>query len=102
MSKLFCFGLGYSAMALGRRLDTQGGWRIAGTCRRQARRAALAALGIEAALFDGSAPMDRPDALDGTTHVLLSAPQDEGGDPVLRHHAETIAAAGTVGWVGYL
>lgn len=102
MGKLFCFGLGYSAMALGRRLDTQGGWRVAGTCRQPARRTALAALGIEAALFDGGGPMDRPEALTDATHVLLSVPPGADGDPVLRHHAATIAETGTVRWVGYL
>lgn len=102
MSSLFCFGLGYTAMALGRRMDTLRGWTVAGTCRKPARKAALAALGIEAALFDGSEPMDRPELLTGATHVLLSIPPGEAGDPAFRHHAETIAAAGSVGWVGYL
>ncbi|MEX2454504.1 MAG: SDR family oxidoreductase [Rhodospirillaceae bacterium] len=101
MNTLFCFGLGYSAMALARRLDTQG-WRIAGTCRAPARRAALGALGIGASLFDGSAPMDRPDLLDGATHLLASIPPDAEGDPVLRHHADTLAGSGSLEWVGYL
>ena len=98
--KLFCFGLGYSAMALARRLDAAG-WRVAGTCRETARRNALTALGIEAALFDGDAPMDRPETLAGASHVLISAPPGDAGDPVLRHHADGLAAA-RPGWVGYL
>ncbi len=101
MSELFCFGLGYTAMALGRRLNTQG-WRVAGTCRNPARRAALGALGIDAALFDGTAPMDRPELLRRATHVLLSIPPDGAGDPAFRHHAANLAAAGGVEWVGYL
>lgn len=99
--KLFCFGLGYSAMALSRRLDTKG-WKIAGTCREPARQAALGALGIDAALFDGTGPMDRPDLLGDATHVLLSIPPGDAGDPAHRFHAETIAAAGKARWVGYL
>jgi len=97
---LFCFGLGYSAMALSRRLDAAG-WEIRGTCREPARRAALGALGISAALFDGQSPMDRPNLLHGVTHVLLSIPPGADGDPAFRQHAEDIAAAGTVKWVGY-
>ncbi|MFT5486852.1 MAG: nucleoside-diphosphate-sugar epimerase [Paracoccaceae bacterium] len=97
---LFCFGLGYSAMALSRRLDAAG-WTIRGTCRKPARKAALGALGISAAIFDGETPMDPADLLQGATHVLLSIPPGAEGDPAFRHHAEDIAAAGTVEWVGY-
>jgi nucleoside-diphosphate-sugar epimerase len=97
---LFCFGIGYSAMALSRRLDAAG-WTIRGTCRKRARQAALGALGISAALFDGENPMDAPELLQGATHVLLSIPPGPDGDPAFRHHAADIAAAGSVGWVGY-
>lgn len=97
---LFCFGLGYSAMALSRRLDAAG-WTIRGTCRKPARKAALGALGVSAALFDGATPMDPADLLEGATHVLLSIPPGAEGDPAFRQHAEDIAAAGTVEWVGY-
>jgi nucleoside-diphosphate-sugar epimerase len=97
---LFCFGLGYSAMALSRRLDAAG-WTIRGTCRKPARKAALGALGISAALFDGDTPMDPADLLQGATHVLLSIPPGAEGDPAFRQHAQDIAAAGTVKWVGY-
>lgn len=97
---LFCFGLGYSAMALSRRLDAAG-WEIRGTCRKPARKAALGALGISAALFDGTTPMDAPELLQGVSHVLLSIPPGPEGDPAFRHHADNIAATGTVKWVGY-
>ena len=83
--KLFCFGLGYSASALARRLNAQG-WRIAGTCRTPARRAALKALGIEATVFDGTTPIDQPELLAGATHVLLSIPPGEDGDKAFLHH----------------
>ena len=99
--KLFCFGLGYSAMALSRRLGARE-WRISGTCRSSRRRAALDALGVEAALFDGNAPMDPPEALAGTTHLLSSVPPDAEGDPVLRRHAADLGRTRTVEWVGYL
>lgn len=97
---LFCFGLGYSAMALSRRLDAAG-WTIRGTCRKPARKAALGALGISAAIFDGETPMAPAELLQGATHILLSIPPGAEGDPAFRHHAEDIAAAGSVEWVGY-
>lgn len=97
---LFCFGLGYSAMALSRRLDAAG-WTVRGTCRKPARKAALGALGISAAIFDGETPMEPAELLQGVTHVLLSIPPGAEGDPAFKHHAEDIAAAGTVKWVGY-
>ena len=87
-------------MALSRRLDAAG-WTIRGTCRKPARKAALGALGVSAALFDGDTPMDPADLLEGATHVLLSIPPGAEGDPAFRQHAEDIAAAGTVEWVGY-
>jgi nucleoside-diphosphate-sugar epimerase len=88
-------------MALSRRLDTAG-WEIRGTCRDSDRQRALGALGIRAAGFDGTAPMDSPEVLEGATHVLLSIPPGEDGDPAFLHHAETIAETGSVEWVGYL
>ena len=88
-------------MALSRRLDA-GGWTVGGTCRAPARRAAMTALGIRAALFDGDAPMEPADALDDATHVLLSIPPGGDGDPALTHHGAQIAACDSVEWVGYL
>ena len=101
MQQLFCFGLGYSAMALSRRLDARK-WRISGTCRSARRRAALDALGIKVALFDSDTPMDPAKALAGATHLLSSVPPDAEGDPVLRQHAADLARTRTVEWVGYL
>jgi nucleoside-diphosphate-sugar epimerase len=34
------------------------------------------------------------------THVLVSAPPDATGDPLLRHHADDLSR--TISWVGYL
>ena len=100
--RLFCFGFGYSARALAARLASSD-WRIAGTCRSEARRAELAASGIEAWLFDGLSGLADPGrALAGTTHLLASVPPDETGDPVLAHYGEEIARLKGLAWVGYL
>lgn len=97
MSRLFCFGLGYSADGLAARLRAAG-WSVAGTTRSAAKRDALAARGIEAFAFDGRAPL--PDrALAGATHVLVSVPPEASGDVVLRQHAADFRHAK---WIGYL
>jgi nucleoside-diphosphate-sugar epimerase len=102
MSRLFCFGLGYSAEALARRL-TPLGWSIAGTSRTPDATRHIAALGYDGFLFDGeaAAPAVGP-ALASATHLLLSAGPGEHGDPALRHHAEDIAADPNLRWIGYL
>jgi nucleoside-diphosphate-sugar epimerase len=102
---LFCFGLGYSALAFSRRLRAEG-WRIAGTCREPARAAALAAEGIEVLAFDRNRPLaDAAARLASSDAILSSVPPDADGDPVLDRHAADLAAAaaaGRVRWAGYL
>jgi len=98
---LFCFGLGYTAMALSRRLDAEG-WTIRGTCQNVKRRHALSALGIKAEVFDGKQRMTSASILANSTHVLISIPPTLEGDPALYHHAKDIADIGSVRWVGYL
>src|SRR5260221_6233421 len=100
-TKLFAFGLGYSAGALFRRLGAA--WHRAATCREAAKREALAARGIEAWIFDNGQPLSDPDtALAGTTHLLSSIPAEDAGDPVLAQHAGDIARLASLRWVGYL
>jgi nucleoside-diphosphate-sugar epimerase len=102
MKRLFCFGLGYSALALIDRLRPAG-WKIAGTCREGEARAPLAARAIEVHLFDRGRPLDDPAAaLAGASHVLSSVPPDRQGDTVLDHHGRDIAGAQGLRWVGYL
>lgn len=97
--RLFCFGLGYTAQALIRRLP--GDWTVAGTCRDGASAGHLRAAGIEVHIFDGSTP-PAENWLAGADCILSTVPTDEAGDPVLRHFAGLIAAAATVRWLGYL
>lgn len=94
MPHLFCFGLGFSAQALIRRL-APAGWKIGGTNRDGA-----ALEGVAVWRFDGSVPI--PDsALDGATHLLLSVPPGAEGDPVFNLHRDALARR-TFDWVGYL
>jgi nucleoside-diphosphate-sugar epimerase len=104
-SRLFCFGFGFSARTLARRLlEAQGaeaGWAVAGTTRSTETAAELRAAGVEAWLFDRAHPLD-PAALAGTTHLLVSIAPNEEGDPVLDRHAADIAALPELRWIGYL
>ena len=100
--RLFVFGLGYTSQVTARRLIAEG-WQVAGTCRTPEKRDALKAGGVDAYVFDGSAPLENASqALHGATHILLSVPPGPDGDPVLHHHAADIAAVDGVQWVGYL
>jgi nucleoside-diphosphate-sugar epimerase len=107
MPRLFCFGLGYTAQALARWLSTQG-WQIAGTSRSEERTASLLAAGFEMHVFDRQHPLVSddhpvsPEALEGTTHILVSIPPDAEGDLVIGHHWADIAALKNLCWVGYL
>jgi uncharacterized protein YbjT (DUF2867 family) len=102
VSKLFCFGLGYSAQALAGRLTGQG-WAIAGTVRDSAKAARLSGEGYDVVRYAGpedGAALPRP--LAGTTHVLLSIPPEESGDPVLRDFSADLRELDGLGWIGYL
>ncbi|MEM7225914.1 MAG: SDR family oxidoreductase [Pseudomonadota bacterium] len=92
--RLFCFGYGFSAAALGRRLAARG-WHVSGTKR--------SPQGSGHFAFDGETPMADPGAaLAGTTHLLLSVPPGASGDPVLAHHGEHIVGLENLAWLGYL
>ncbi|HVI53246.1 MAG TPA: SDR family oxidoreductase [Candidatus Sulfotelmatobacter sp.] len=97
--RLFCFGLGFSAGILARRCLAKG-WQVAGTAREPARVKALRDADVQAYRFDRN--HDLPfEALDGATHLLISVPPDEDGDPVLDRVADRIKAAAPQ-WIGYL
>ena len=100
--RLFCFGLGYTAQTLAAR-KRDAGWTVIGTCRSPEKQAALAARGFETLLFDRDRPIrDARGTLAGTTHLLMSAPPDVAGDPVLGAHRADLLALETLEWVGYL
>jgi nucleoside-diphosphate-sugar epimerase len=100
---LFCFGLGYSAGFLARRLLAKG-WRVSGTCRGAEKQARLRAAGIAAHLFDRDQSLtDCAAALAGATHLLSSVPPDQAGDPVIDAHQAAIdEIAPGLAWIGYL
>ncbi len=100
--KFFCFGLGFSARHLARRLLHEG-WTVAGTCRSEEKRQALLAEGITAHLFDRQRALsDAAAALRGVTHIVSSIPPDEAGDPVLDLHLRELQDLESLRWIGYL
>jgi nucleoside-diphosphate-sugar epimerase len=96
---LLSFGHGYSARALSRILLAQD-WRVIGTTRNEDKAVSLMNDGIEPRIWPGA---DMAPALNGATHLLISAAPDDAGDPVLAAlHDEIAARAGQFEWVGYL
>ena len=96
---LLCIGFGYCARVLADRLAAKG-WRIAATAREAEKARALEARGIEAHIWP---PDDLFADLPARTHLLLSAPPGEDGDPVLARYGDVLRAqADRLEWIGYL
>jgi len=98
--RLFCFGFGYAAQALARRLSART-TALAGT--RTRLDAGPPPLGARLAAF-ASDPVaaEVRGLLAGTTHLLVSIPPDLEGDVVLRFFRDDLLALPELGWVGYL
>ncbi len=97
---LIVFGLGYCGLEVARRAAASG-WRVTGTHRAAAAPPAVPP-GVATVAFEDAAP-----ALGDATHLLSTAAPTEAepgtsGDPVLARHAEAIARAPALRWVGYL
>ncbi len=96
---LLCIGFGYCARVLAARLKSDG-WHIAATARDAEKARTLRAEGIDAHVWP---PDDLFAALPEKTHLLLSAPPGEEGDPVLGRYREALTAQSErIAWVGYL
>jgi nucleoside-diphosphate-sugar epimerase len=102
--KLFCFGYGYTAQALAQELKAKDkNWTIAGTTRDLGKLRVLKGQDVQTYLFDDDHPLDDPlTALDGTTHLLLSVPPNDNGDPSFVFHADDLLQIDTLQWVGVL
>jgi nucleoside-diphosphate-sugar epimerase len=87
---LLCFGFGYSGRVLAVRLD---GWRVTGTSRNPQE--------PDCVCFDRDHPL-APAEFAGVSHILVSIPPDDIGDPVLDGHGDDIAAIPGLAWLGYL
>ncbi|KKB78688.1 hypothetical protein VW35_09185 [Devosia soli] len=101
--RAFFFGLGFSAQASAQRLrqNTQFG-TITGTVRTPEKADRLTNGGLDAVVFDGTAPgPDVAGTLRDCTHVVVSIAPDEEGDVVLRHHRAELDAMPDLQWLCY-
>ena len=87
---LLAFGFGYTAQALAARLPADG-WIVSGTSRTD----------TATHCFDRGQPLP-PAAFAGVSHILVSIPPDEAGDPVLDIHGDDIGLLPGLAWLGYL
>ena len=102
MTTLVCIGLGYTAQVFAARVAAQG-WQIVGTATSAEGAAHIAERCHEAIVFGGRARSDAlVPALASATHLLVSAPPNVEGDPLLRHHADDLMRARNLTWIGYL
>ncbi|MGB2293570.1 MAG: SDR family oxidoreductase [Parvibaculales bacterium] len=101
MSKhILFFGFGYCAQYVAPLLAAQG-WHLSATCRDEEKAARLQGLGITPLMLDG-APLS-PAALDGVSHIVLSAAPDTTGDPALPLLQPALQeTAEQMKWLGYL
>ncbi|HRD77996.1 MAG TPA: SDR family NAD(P)-dependent oxidoreductase, partial [Hyphomicrobiaceae bacterium] len=102
-ANVVCLGLGYSASVIAERLVGLGA-AVVGTRRRTGKAEVSdhdAAVRVLA--FDGSPPgVALAERIAAATHLIVSIPPGEGGDPALAALGPAIAAAPRLGWIGYL
>ena len=100
---VFFFGMGYSSRATARALhllDPE--IPIAGTTRSEEHAESFADTEYRMHVFDGEVPgTTLREDLRQATHVLLSIPPDERGDPALNLHRADLDAAPNLEWIGY-
>ena len=86
MNTLLIFGLGYSARAV---VEAAPDFDVTAASRSDK--------------IDVTIPFDAAEsAILTATHILVTAPPDANGDPVLHRYADIIATAPVLRWIGYL
>lgn len=101
---VFFFGMGYSALAAARAIhrDLDPDMPIAGTTRSLDGVETFADAAYRLHVFDGVNPgATLGEDLRRATHVVLSIPPGEQGDPALNLHRDTLDAAENLEWIGY-
>lgn len=99
-NNLFCFGLGFTAQALVKRLpDTE--WNVSGTFREKDKKGSLEKVTVFP--FDGTqATEEISGALSNATHLLVSIPPQPSGDVVLQNFSSRIVECENLQWIGYI
>jgi nucleoside-diphosphate-sugar epimerase len=97
MKHLLCFGFGFSAEALARKLNPIE-WSVTGTSRSQEGVDAINALGFKGVFFSELQSIPA-----SVTHIVTSVPPGDIGDPVLlRFKHELVERAKSFAWLAYL
>jgi nucleoside-diphosphate-sugar epimerase len=101
--RLLVLGAGFSGRAIAREFKAAG-FEVAGTTRSVDKATALAALGIQAFVYDGETISEAlAEAMKNTTHLVQSIAPGEGGDPLFRPAAAPLGALmPQLQWAGYL
>lgn len=98
--QIFIFGAGYSGKAFAGANKEKA--RIFGTTRTPEKVESLKQAGIAPLLFDGALTPEVGEALENTTHLIVSVAPEEAGDPVLNAARLAITAMPALRWIGYL
>ncbi|MBT3514087.1 MAG: SDR family oxidoreductase [Nitrospina sp.] len=99
---LFCFGLGYSAQFLAKRLIPKN-WLVSGSYRDSNAITSIKEIGVSVYLYDGNRVSSKIlDAIHKATHILISIPPQESGDVVLQHFGSIFLKSKHLKWVGYI
>ena len=99
MSGLFCVGFGFTAQELARQNPD---WRVWGTSR-TLRTFSDDLAHVEPVLFEGTkVPTDFDSFADQITHILLSVPPNDQGDPAFAVLAQKFTQLKNLKWIGYL
>ena len=96
--KLLSLGHGYSAQVFEKFLDPKI-WEISATTRDTKKADILGARNINAFIWPST---DLKNEINRASHILLSIPPLESGDPVFESYFETIKNAANLEWIGYL
>lgn len=101
---VFFFGMGYSSLATARAIHrlTDPAISIAGTTRSPDKAEQLADTAYRIHVFDGERPgLTLGEDLAQASHVVLSIPPDDHGDPALNFHRAALDASPNLQWIGY-
>jgi len=98
---LFCFGHGFSSRALAQKLILKG-WEVSGTCRDIDSKNILNNEG-QLYEYDGfNINKEIYNAIDKSTHLLISIPPQVSEDPVLDRFSNEILTWKHLKWIGYI
>jgi nucleoside-diphosphate-sugar epimerase len=101
--KLFCFGYGYTCDYIGHALQERDDWVIHGTTRDAERQAELRQRGVHTHIFEADEAFTHARyMISDITHLLISTPPGDDGDPAFLRYADEIAKLPNLQWLGYL